>query len=239
MFGKTYNNTDTVSVNNRITTLFSDTAYLSLAFWNTNLSLTMAPSDGKTNEGRTKYSKDVKVSTSIVIDKVYMLLNAINEDILPVIQEYRKTGKFEQRISRGIEVGKNKDTGIFIEWDQVDGDDAPSVALSVYVAIDPKSFRPTGNIVSYKFNKQIIIKDYDVSQGVAEGTPEEAEFYMFVKMLESHIMTLGVVPHSIEYASKNKFIPNGGAGARKDYSNDNSSYSAPSGDFADSDDLPF
>ena len=112
MFGKTYNNTDTVSVNNRITTLFSDTAYLSLAFWNTNLSLTMAPSDGKTNEGRTKYSKDVKVSTSIVIDKVYMLLNAINEDILPVIHEYRKTGKFEQRISRGIEVGKNKDTGI-------------------------------------------------------------------------------------------------------------------------------
>ena len=88
---QTYNNGNTVNVNTRLYTSYSDTAMVVMGAWNSQLSLKVHPFKGLNADGVRQYAQDNTeiINTSITIDNAHALIEAIDNTFDAAVKERR------------------------------------------------------------------------------------------------------------------------------------------------------
>ena len=190
MFNNTGNNSSAPSVNTRFKTFYGELSCLYVGGWNDNLSLKINPIENVDENGRRNYDFKKKISTALVQEKISALLDEIDKNIIPAIEE-----KKEEFTSAGYQVGKDA-SAAFIEWDK-DDNNVWSVYITIYKNIQQDNTSDTA--FKYKFNKTAVIENYDAEKGTGDEKQVEGEFLTFVSILRSAVEMLGIAQHGIRY----------------------------------------
>lgn len=237
MFGQ--NNNNDRSINTRIKTFFSNLSCMQMSYWNDNLSLRISPCSGTNPDGIRQYNYNQKISTAISGEKCLALYNKIKETIIPALDVYKKDKTFEKPINVGVQVN-NKGSAVFIELKK-DEKDIPYVFLTMYTNIGQDNKAPKEGVYSYRFNKTIIVTDYDPENGTGTDEYIDAEFAFFCEKLKTMPDINGTAAHSVNTNAAYKTQSPSSGGFQNSQQQQNTSqnnYSAPVSSF-DSEDFPF
>ena len=198
MFGK-YNNNgfggNSINVNTKIYTSYSDDSLLTLSAWNANLSLKLQPAKGKNEDGVTVYSTEQveTVTASITPETDQLLLAGIEKDILPAIKE-------KASASIGVVTGV-ADKRKVINVITTDGKVGLSVVFGGTINLDGTS---TGtSLIQHTFNDRSYYTNYKQNDG---GTANQipSDFYAFVAKLKELKYVDGAISHGIAYSTSIK-----------------------------------
>ncbi len=233
MFGNTYtsNRTNTVNVNTKLTTSYSDESMLSIGAWNTNLSLKFHPAVGKNAEGITQYAQDNTQIVNVVLtpDNVRALLDGINNEVVPAIASLGAA-------SVAVRTGSG-DTMKILCVGTENGTPYVYVAKNLMNGIADDS-----NVIKHTFTKRSYVSNYSYKTG--DGTEVEVNvgFANFVKRLEGIDRIIPDVSHSISYSQAIRSAMATRAGSFNGSQSSSDRYEAPVSNFdgASSDEfLPF
>lgn len=233
----TYNNGNTVNLNTRLYTSYSDTAMVVLGAWNSQLSLKVHPLKNVTADGIRQYAQDNTeiINTSITVDNAHALIEAIENELQPAI---------DSKISGSVTIEMGLDTNKKTLSIKTDGTD---IELEIAVNVDSNGVAAEGNIISHKFNKRKYMVNYNPRTGEGEIKEAHSEYDAFVAKIRSIDNLAPVIAHSINYnnmikdsyrtrnTNQNMFSNNGAGGFVNNSSANNVGYNAPTSNFTGAD----
>ena len=244
MFGASAgnNNSNSKNVNTKIRTFYSDTASLSMFYWNDNISLKISPMTGVDANGVRQYDFNRRANTALSQDKCMALALKVDEVIIPAINEVRNTGKLAKPVSTGTIVGLKK-SAVMVEY-KPDSTNAgkPSVYLTVYGNLSDDNKAASDSTYTYKFAKVTVIDGYNPETGASDKTEEiEGEFIFFMNKIRTAYDALGTAAHSSANNSPFSSNNNQSSGFNNSFTSSSSSnnYTAPMSGFDDSAPFPF
>lgn len=193
MFGNgtfTSNKTNSVNLNTRLTTLYSDESMVSIGAWNTNLSIKFHPATGKNADGITQYSQDNNNIINLVLtpDNVRVLLEGINNEIIPAIAS-------KEAKNVAVTTGSGNNMKILCVGTE-DGNPYMYVAKNLMNGITDDS-----NVIYHHFSTRTYLSDYSYKDGSNTEIPVNTGFKNFVKRLEGMDRIIPDVSHSISYSA--------------------------------------
>lgn len=222
MFGNSgQSNPNTVNVNTRTYSSFSDTAALTLSLWNDKISLKLSPLKGVNQDGLRQYAFDAKDSiiTSITPDNAITLLEGNKTVIKPALDK-------KEAASISIVVNAEKaDSKKIITLATANGE----VTLSIHVNINADNSVSEGNTLSHKFNTRDLTLNYNPADGTGEKIIINSDYENFIKKIED-VLISSATAHSINYSNSiksqyaNKSSYSGSAPAANDYSAQTNNY---------------
>ena len=189
--GRVNNNTNTVNVNTKLFTSYSDTCMLTVGAWNTQLSLKFHPAKGQNADGVRQYAQDKSeiISTSLTIDNASVLLRGIKDKLEDAIKN-----KKAEKISIPISSGENKKILTL-------GYDGTNTFVSITIGVSEDGTAPETNELVHKFNQRSYFVGYDVTTGTGDQVVTESDYDNFVEMLKGIYDLVPTNAHSINYNS--------------------------------------
>ena len=154
---------------------------LVLGFWNEMLSVKIHPALPKEQQTETRvYNYDQNVSTAINVEKLGLLLDRIESELVPAMEDAANK-------SIGIQVGGNSllviSTGV-AKFNEV----RPYIAI--HKDLDQDTKKPQVSIY-YEFKSQVSIDDYDPETGkYTLSKPSFSEFKVFINSVKEAIKAL-------------------------------------------------
>ena len=215
---QTYNNGNTVNVNTRLYTSYSDTAMVVMGAWNSQLSLKIHPFKGLNADGVRQYAQDNTeiINTSITIDNAHALIEAIDNTFDAAVKEKR-----EESVAIQIGNGENKKSLTL----STDGSD---IYLIIAIGIDDNGVASEQNIIRHKFNKRSYVIGYDPETGGGVEVLANSDYDSFVAKIRSIEDLSPTIAHSINYSNQLKQSYSSRNANQNNYSNN---YSAPTTNF--------
>lgn len=221
--GRQYGNS--VNVNTRLYTSYSDTAQIVLGAWNNNISIKVHPFQGLNAEGLRQYAQDSTQIINVVItnDNAHALIEAANKVLYPAINN-------NSEASIAVYTGSG-DTKKSLTL-HTDGND---VFLTVALGVNDEGVAPESNIITHKFNKRKYIVGYNPAVGGGDTVEANSDFESFMNKIRSIDNFSGAIAHGINYNSmiKKSFSSNNS----NSYSHPAPNYSAPSTNYGNAGDL--
>lgn len=158
-----------------------DPSTLGLAFWNNMISVKMNPALEKSKQTENKvFDYEATIQTTLTIEKAQVLLEKINEVILPAIREGKEA-------SRSVIIGGDSLLYIGTGVKQF-GEVKPH--LAIFKSLDADTKKPEIGIF-YEFKTCSVISDYDhITGSFQQDSPVSAELSLFIKFLEVAIEAL-------------------------------------------------
>ena len=183
-------NNNSVSVNTRLFTSFSDTCQFTLGAWNEQLSLKFAPLKSVDANGIRQYAQDRSeiIATSLTVDNALTLSKGIEDNIKPALAE-----KKAAEVSVTMGTGDNKKV-LKVETDGTD------VKISVFLGVNDAGVA-TGQSITHTFNKREYMTSYDPTTGANESVTVNADFENFAEKVKNIQDLSQAVPHSIKYSN--------------------------------------
>jgi hypothetical protein len=171
-----------------------DPSTLLIGYWNSMVSLKIHPALEKDKQTETKkFNYEKLVSTSISLQKAITLIEKIEKELLPAIES-------EENKNIGIPVGSD---GILVigTGKKITGSIRPYIAI--HKSLNEKTKKPEMSI-SYEFNRNISIDDYDAEDGTFTKSKEmHSELLLFLEILKSSVKSLsGSIAHSMRVTEK-------------------------------------
>ena len=160
MFNNFNNNQqgNSINVNTRLYTSYSDESLLTLSAWNTNLSLRLQPAKGKNDDGITVYSSEQTetVVASISPESNQVLLAGIDNDIIPAIE---KSEPASIAVITGANAEKRKIINIIT--------DGKKIGLSVVFGgtINLNGTSSGSSVINHTFNERSYYTNYKKDEG--------------------------------------------------------------------------
>lgn len=231
MFGKFGNNSgNSVNVNTKIYTSYSDESLLTVSAWNTNLSVKLQPAKGKDDQGLTVYSSESTetITATVTPETNQVLLAGIEEVILDALKEKKSA-------SIGVVSGvgdKRKIINIVTDGSKV----GLSLVFGGTINIDGTSSGTS--VLEHTFNDRAYTTNYQKDVG-GENKTIPSDFYAFVAKLRELKYVDGAISHGINYNNAVKAAYNAN---KNNQQSQGSTYSAPItnlGDGAIDDFIPF
>ena len=215
---QTYNNGNTVNVNTRLYTSYSDTAMVVMGAWNSQLSLKIHPFKGLNADGVRQYAQDNTeiINTSITIDNAHALIEAIDNTFDAAVKEKR-----EESVAIQIGNGENKKSLTL----STDGSD---IYLVIAIGVDDNGVASEQNIIRHKFNKRSYVIGYDPATGGGVEVLANSDYDSFVAKIRSIEDLSPTIAHSINYSNQLKQSYSSRNANQNNYSNN---YSAPTTNF--------
>ena len=215
---QTYNNGNTVNVNTRLYTSYSDTAMVVMGAWNSQLSLKIHPFKGLNADGVRQYAQDNTeiINTSITIDNAHALIEAIDNTFDAAVKEKR-----EESVAIQIGNGENKKSLTL----STDGSD---IYLVIAIGVDDNGVASEQNIIRHKFNKRSYVIGYDPETGGGVEVLANSDYDSFVAKIRSIEDLSPTIAHSINYSNQLKQSYSSRNANQNNYSNN---YSAPTTNF--------
>ena len=215
---QTYNNGNTVNVNTRLYTSYSDTAMVVMGAWNSQLSLKIHPFKGLNADGVRQYAQDNTeiINTSITIDNAHALIEAIDNTFDAAVKE-----KKEESVAIQIGNGENQKSLTL----STDGSD---IYLVIAIGVDDNGVASEQNIIRHKFNKRSYVIRYDPTTGGGVEVLANSDYDSFVAKIRSIEDLSPTIAHSINYSNKLKQSYSSRNANQNNYSNN---YSAPTTNF--------
>ena len=225
-YGRTTNNTNTVNVNTKLFTSYSDACMISLGAWNQQLSLKFHPSKGLNADGIRQYAQDNTeiINTSITVPNASALLEGIKDKLEKAISE-----KGKESISIPISTGENRKMLTLA----VDGE---VITLSIALKVNEQGVADPNSVMTHEFPRRNYITGYDCTTGTGTVTTVQSDYIDFKKKLESIYSLAPVIPHAINYNNavrSNRSTPNNGG--MNNQQTQNSGYQAPTSNFSGGD----
>lgn len=226
--GNNNNRNNSVNVNTTFYNSYGDDSLLTVGGWNRSISVKLHPATGKDANGVTQYAQEQSqiVSTSITQENAIALLDGIEKNIIPAIDEKKPS-------SVSITMGSNENKKVMTL--KYDGQD---VYLEMVVGVNENGIGSEENIIKHKFNKKPYLLDYDYQNGSGAEVIIEADFLNFVEKIKDCQEIIPTTAHAINYnnALKSAFKNNNNFN-----NNQQVSYSAPVSNFGGdiTDILPF
>lgn len=220
MFGNTgtftTNKTNSINVNTRLSTSYSDESMLSIGAWNSNLSLKFHPATGKTAEGLTQYSQDNTSIVNVIItpDNCKALLEGIKTSIIPAIST-------KESATVAIKTG-NGDTTKILCVGTNNGTPYVYVAKNLMNGIADDS-----NVVMHTFPKRSYLTNYSYKTGEGTEVIINTGFMNFIKRLEGIDRIVPDVSHSISYSTAIRSAMANRGTSSFNQSNSDNKYEAP------------
>lgn len=197
MFGNMqYNNSNNErNITTRVKTLFGDISSFQIAYWNENLSVKINPLLGVTPDGIRQYDYNRRCITAINPDKCTALAEAINDKIMPLLNNKEIP---TEPISLMVQVGKS---GFVVGVEYVPNAETGTADL-YFVMVPGAAPGMEPEVIKYKFSKMDVMVNYNTSTGESESTiTYEAEFLYFYDKLKRVTTIIGGAAHSVNYES--------------------------------------
>jgi hypothetical protein len=167
---------------------------LSLGYWNDKLSIKMNPAlDKSKRTEKNVFDYDQAMMTSLTVDKMQALVNAIEDFIIPaLLNGEEKNVSVVINLDSLVTVG----TGLSLA-----GRLAPYIAI--HKALNVDTHKPTESIY-YEFKSTPVIMDYDASTGESALSMDKfTEFKAFINCLRFAIPSLmNAGTHSMRHSDK-------------------------------------
>lgn len=190
MFTGRQNNTgNSVNINTRVYTSYSDTALVTMTAWNDKLSIKFQPCTGKDANGIRQYASETNqmVTTSLTLDNALALLDGIDNRLLPAMKE-----KKESSIS--VSMGSNENKKVLTL--KYDGNDT---YLIMHTSVNENGITDEDHVLTHKFNKRSWMENYDYSTGNGDENDHASDFFNFISRVRDTHLLSGMVAHTIKY----------------------------------------
>lgn len=197
-----FNNSGTSARRNTNTNsmvFFNKNQMMVVGFYNDYLALSFAEAEADEDGGRHFTPKEKRVRRLISKEQVANLLDAIDNEIIPKIREY-KSGSFSESamitFNRGVVIPLNQEAPSIIDI-HIEGDGKTFTScLRAHFGIG--SDKIPKESVSYPFGTTTRVENYDPKTGECEVTEVDSQFILFKHILEEFIDgTTNAVSHSI------------------------------------------
>lgn len=231
-----------ISVNTQLHSFYSadNTMQFSVALWNDKISLGWVPASGQDARGFTRFDWQHRISSALSISKCAALVKKYDEKLKKYVNGEEPVPEGGKSI--GVLVGGNTQgsiPGFFMISVNPGETGKAKVAVSILRnfnggAVDPAS------LVTFVFGETEVAIDYSPIQGGTMVSESVNDFDVFLEILRSYALMLGMVSHETKYRGQfggNRSNSNNNGG------NTNSSYNNPAefqmSDFSGADELPF
>jgi len=178
------NSRDTVNVNTRGVQLMNRDGFcpstLIVGYWNDMLSIKIHPALEKEKQTESKvFDYDKVISTAITLEKVTVLIEKIEKDILPELSK-----DTPRSIFRGVPIGGDSLIGIGIRANENEPTNFVTY-LGIFKSLDPSTKRPESAIF-YEFRTSYSVDDYDAQTGEFTTTQNiQGELLLFLEILKA------------------------------------------------------
>lgn len=189
------------SVSTNCMVSYGDTTKLTVSYWNTQLSIKMAPCVGVNEDGLRSYADDKSqiIMTALTPDNLYSLKEAFASMLKPAIDAGTAS-------SISVTVGNAPSKKIVTI-----GYDGTDMFIAITVNVDDRGIGNAG--LTHKFKKTGIIKDYDPSIGVSDTKNIESEFAKFWSFVDGcYFATTGAIAHANRYSDATRASFSGSSG---------------------------
>lgn len=229
MFVKNNNGGNSVNVNTKLYTSYSDESLLTVSAWNSNVSIKLQPAKGKDDDGLTIYSNEqVDTVTATVTPETAQVLLAGIDEIVDAI----KNNKPE---SIGVVAGVNDKRKVINL-----STDGTNVNLSLVFGgtINTDGTSTNTNVINHTFNNRSYTTAYSKDNG-GEVKTIPSDFYAFIAKVKEIKYVDGAISHGINY---NNAIKSSYSSNKNNQQQTQNTYSAPVtnlGDGSMEDFIPF
>lgn len=187
---------------------YNEECRLSVAYWNQQISLKLAPCIGVNGDGLRNYSDDKSqiIMTALAADNVYALKDAYAKHLKPAIESGTPA-------SISVTIGTAPSRKIITI-----GFDGTTYYLTATVNVD-ESGQGTGSL-TYRFKTTDAIIDYDINYSINDKTATPSEFQRFWAAIDGYAAITAAVPHAIRYseAVRASYAGNSGFGGNSFHS---------------------
>ena len=184
------------SVTSTLKTMFCNLSSLRLSYWKDMLSLRFYPCTGTNSNGLYQYDYSKKLGSAISAEKCTTFVSLIEKDFLPAIKKVQDGEGFEKPLSIAIPVGDNGNL-IGLKYDIDAESNKPSVFLSLYTGVGADEKAPLDGMMTYRFNKSVVLTDYQPQTGSHTAIEVETEFNYFVSVMRDINAASCAAAHSI------------------------------------------
>lgn len=224
-FGRNNNNGNTINVNTRLYTSYSDTAMVTVSAWNDKISIKIQPCVGKDANEVRQYTQEKNqiVTTSLVPENALTLLDGIDKKLIPSINS-----KTQCSVSVSTStIGTDERKVLTLYYDGKDS----YLILHTNIGADGKA--DPNNIIKHKFNKRSWLENYDSETGSGEEYEYESDLMNFIDKIRGIHLLSGIIPHTNKYdnALKSTFGRNTNNRTGSQDNNENNDYTAPTSNF--------
>lgn len=215
------NNGNSVNVNTKLFTSYSDAAMIVMGAWNTQFSLKIHPFKGVNADGVRQYAQDNAdiVSTSITADNAYVLKEAVEKELEPAIKEGKAC-----TVGVQVSTGDNRKS-ISLKYDGTD------VYLVIAIGVSEAGAADPSNILEHKFNKRNYVLGYDPTTGAGEVKEVQSDYDKFISIIKNVDELLPLTAHSIKYNDKVTQSYNSRNANQQNFGNQNAGYQAPTANY--------
>lgn len=186
-----------ISVNTGVHSFFSDEYSLSVGCWNDKFSIKFLRAIGRDENGKMKYDRDNRISTSLSLIKAAALLLKYKKKLKPML-----TGEKEAKETNfGVKISAKDNIAclLLIQY-KPDESGVWSTYLVFERGINPDGSCSPQNRIEFKFSKTEMVEDMNLDTGVREEVKEEADFFEFISILESRFLMTGLSAHAKRYS---------------------------------------
>lgn len=190
----TPNNTPSgdVNVNTSFFKGFGKESMLTIGGWNDMISIKMSPASGTNESGLTNYDSKQGISTALTKDNIQVILEAIEEKILPKMKAFKAGEGFEKK-TISIPLGKPENKRLLSISYEMESD-VPCVKIKIGQAVNNQE-------LSYTFLKKDYYEDATL-EAATDPIVTEAEFKSFIELLKHSTEMFGMGAHSARYQSE-------------------------------------
>lgn len=153
---------------------------LIVGFWNEMVSLKIHPALPKEKQTDNKvFDYEQVIMTSITLEKISVLIDRIEKDIVPHLENPSKS------IFRGVPIGGDSLIGVGVRVEEGDTNTVAKAYLAIFKNLDPSTKKPESGIF-YEFKRSYTVDDYDPKTGEFSTTHDiQGELLTFLEILKA------------------------------------------------------